>query len=289
MQTQQTADDEQLVQDEPEEVEVQKAEETAVEEVSEAGSEVQTEGEEELVVTIPGESPSPEEEEVSKAPEWVRNLRKEHRELKREKRELEEKLKAVSGPKEETLVLGKKPTLEDCDYDTEKFERDLESWHLKRQEVESQQAKQRAAQEAEANAWKTKLESYGTAKQTLKVKDFEEAESTAQEVFSVTQQAIIVKGAKNPAILIYALGKNPKKAKELAELKDPVEFAFAVARIEETLKSEMKKPATAPEKTIKSTGTISGSVDSTLDRLRAEAEKTGNYTKVIAYKRSKKS
>jgi len=34
---------------------------------------------------------------------------------------------------------------------------------------------------------------------------------------------------------------------------------------------------------------VSGAVDSTLERLRAEAERTGDMTKVIAYKRQKRA
>jgi len=33
----------------------------------------------------------------------------------------------------------------------------------------------------------------------------------------------------------------------------------------------------------------SGAVDSNLERLRAEAERTGDYTKVIAYKNQKRN
>jgi len=54
------------------------------------------------------------------------------------------------------------------------------------------------------------------------------------------------------------------------------------------LKVTNRKPATAPEKVLTGTGSTSGSVDSTLDKLRAEAEKTGDYTKVTAYKRKLK-
>ena len=34
---------------------------------------------------------------------------------------------------------------------------------------------------------------------------------------------------------------------------------------------------------------VSGALDDTLERLRAEAEKTGNYSKVMAYKRQMKA
>jgi len=87
--------------------------------------------------------------------------------------------------------------------------------------------------------------------------------------------------------LVYALGKNPTKAAALGAIKDPVEFAFAVARLEAQLKVSEKKPATPPETRVTGNGRVSGAVDATLERLRAEAERTGDYTKVSAYKRQK--
>ena len=69
-----------------------------------------------------------------------------------------------------------------------------------------------------------------------------------------------------------------------------MKFAFAVAKLETQLKVTNRKAAAAPERTISTGGgRISGSVDSTLDRLREEALKTGDMSKVMAYKRSKKT
>jgi hypothetical protein len=99
---------------------------------------------------------------------------------------------------------------------------------------------------------------------------------------------MILQGADNPALLVYALGKNPKRAKELASIKDPVKFAFAVARLETQLKVTKRKASSKPEPTISGTGRPSGSVDNTLERLRTEAEKTGDYSKVYAYKQRQK-
>jgi hypothetical protein len=88
--------------------------------------------------------------------------------------------------------------------------------------------------------------------------------------------------------VIYALGKNPKKAKELAQIDDPVKFAFAVAKLESQLKISNRKAATRPEKQVSATAPIKGAVDSTLERLREEAARTGNMDKVMAYKRAQK-
>ena len=258
-------------------------------EAAQAEPEQQTEDSvEEVVITIKGESPPPEEEEEKQAPEWVKNLRKSYRELQREKRELEEKLKMVL-PAAETnpVVLGRKPTLEACDYDSDKFENELSGWFERKRQSEEAEAKQRTRQQSEQDAWQKKLEGYNQSKTGLKVSDFTEAEETVLENLSVTQQGIILQGAQNPAVMVYALGKNPKKAKELAEIKDPVAFAFAVAKLETQL-SVTRKQLPPPEKRIVSNGNP-GTSSVQLDRLRDEAARTGDFTKVIAFKKQLKN
>lgn len=239
-----------------------------------------------VVVTI-GEEPPPQDEHAQ-APEWVRELRKKNREDQRRIRELEEQLKAKDQAETKPAVLGKKPALEDYDYDTERFEQELTAWYDRKRQHDEATTKARDAEEAAQAAWKKKLESYGSAKAELKVKDFDDAEAALQDHLNVTQQGIVIQGAENPALLVYALGKNPKKAKELGSITDPVKFAFAVAKLETQLKVTNRKAPPPPEKTVQGTGGTSGSVDSTLERLRTEAEKTGDYTKVTAYKRQKR-
>lgn len=241
--------------------------------------------EDELIVTIGEEAPPQEEEKP--APEWVRELRKQHRELQKRNRELEAKLTQDQAPK--APEIGKKPTLEDYDYDAEKFENSLAQWFERKRQADEQAAKVQADIEKQQQEWQARLQGYGKAKAELKVKDYDDAEGIVQESFNTTQQGVILQGADNPALLVYALGKNPKKAKELASISDPVKFAFAIAKLETQLKVTNRKAAPPPEKTVQGTGRVSGTVDSTLDRLRAEAEKTGNYSKVMAYKRQKRT
>jgi hypothetical protein len=280
MSTNNTAED--TATTETEEVLTQQPEATPVE--PEQQTEVQ---QEEDVVTIAGESPAPEEEE-KQAPEWVRNLRKSYRELQREKRELEERLKAVSPSTEQSpVVLGKKPTLEACDYDSDKFETELAGWFEQKRQSEEAEAKQRAKQQEEQQTWQKKLETYTQAKTGLKVSDFQDAEDAVLEALSVTQQGIILQGAQNPAVLVYALGKNPNKAKELAGITDPVQFAFAVAKLETQL-SVTKKQAPPPEKRINGNGSL-GTSNAQLDRLREEAARSGDFTKVLAFKKQLKN
>jgi hypothetical protein len=240
----------------------------------------------EVVVSIGEESPPQEED---RAPAWVRELRKSNREKDRKIRELEAK---VNAPVAETkpATLGKKPTLEDCEYDADEYEKKLADWFEDKRVFETEEAKQQSQRDAEAKAWQAKLDSYGAAKAALKVRDYDEAEAFALDTFNVTQQGIVLQGSEQPALVIYALGKNQKRAKELSSITDPVKFAFAIAKLETQLKVSNRKATTTPESTIRTGGgRISGAIDPTLERLREEAARTGNMTKVMQYKAQKRN
>lgn len=243
---------------------------------------------EEVIVTI-GDEPPPEPQDTTPAPEWVRELRRVNREREREIKELRDKLAAKETAPPAATDPGKKPTLEDHDYDTEAFERELTTWYDRKRAADAEITRQLQAEQEQQKAWQAKLEGYARAKTELRVPDYEDAEAMAQETFSIPQQSIIVAGAENPALLIYAMGRNPAKAKELAAITDPVKFTFAIAKLEAQLKVTPRKAPPAPEKPIRSTGgvSVSGAVDGTLERLREEAARTGDATKVIAYKRQK--
>ena len=239
----------------------------------------------EVIVSIGEDAPPPDEQ--AHAPGWVKELRKANREKEKRIRELEAKLTQTTEKK--PVALGAKPKLEDFDYDADKFESALADWFERKRQADTEAQKLQHAEQAQKQAWQEKLDGYGKAKAELKVRDFEDAEAVAQELFNITQQGVVLQGADNPALVIYALGKNPKKAAELAKIEDPVKFAFAVAKLEKELKVTNRKAAPAPERMISSTGRVSGAVDSTLERLREEAARTGNMTKVIQYKAQKRA
>ena len=257
-----------------------------IEEITEISDDQEEPDAEEVVVSIGEEAPPPEQN--TPAPEWVRELRKTNRELQRQNRELQSKLQ-VQPTEIKPVVIGAKPKLEDHDYDADKYEEALTSWFERKRQADEVNARQQAEVMNQQKAWEAKLNGYGKAKAELRVRDYEDAEAVAQEVFSITQQGVILQGAENPALVVYALGKNPKKAKELAEVSDPVKFAFAVAKLEKELKVTNRRAAPAPERVVSGTGRSSGAVDSTLERLREEAARTGNMTKVIQYRAQKRS
>ncbi len=252
-----------------------------VEEVQEVESE-----EEEVVVSIEGESLTPIEDEGKDAPDWVRELRTSHKEQGKELKELKKKYEdatRVIAPA--VQAVGKEPTLESSDFDSDKYATELRAWYQRKNSADIVVAQQNEANKKVQDAWNSKMESYEQAKSNLKVKDFDEAELVVNEKLSQLQQSIIVSGAENPALTMYAIGKNAARAKELSEITDPVKFAFAVSKLETKLTVGKRKAATSPEKVLKGNSSISGTVDNELKRLETEADKSGNRTKIVAYKR----
>ena len=263
-------------------------EEKKVEPVAVIAAEETTEEQEpkeQITVTI-GDEPAPEHEDEQPAPVWVKKVRQRNRELEKELRETRKKLEEKEIAQKEPEV-GAKPTLQGYDYDTDKYETALTTWYDRKRKADEKAAQARAEAEKAEKSWAEKLEAYQEAKVSFKADDFDEAEATVLEVLDQTQQGIIVHGATDPTLLIYAMGKNEAKAKEIAAIKDPVKFAFAIAKLEAQLKVSTRKPATQPEGRISGNSRPSGTIDSTLERLREEANKTGDYSKVMAYKRSK--
>jgi hypothetical protein len=245
-----------------------------------------------VIVTIGDEMPpaaTEDEIEGKPAPAWVKELRKEHRELQRQKRDLEQQLAATKQTQQpQTVQVGEKPTLEGCDFDAEKYGEELLAWNERKRKADEQAAAARAEQEAAAAAWNTKVTAYKTAKAALKVDDFDGAEHVVQSTLSQLQQNMIVHAVDKPELVIYALGSNPAKAKELAAIKDPVRFAVAIGKLETQLKVVPRKTPPAPERQVR--GTAGGAtIDNTLERLEAEADRTGDRTKVNQYKREQRA
>jgi hypothetical protein len=284
------------VNDEIQEEEVLENEQEEVIEESETPSEsepetIQDEEEEDRIITIGDSAPEAEGEEAEdkETPKWVKNVRKSNRRLesenKRLKRELDESKTEIVKPVE----LGELPTLKGSNYDEEEFGKELTLYYERKRKVEAQAAETAKTVEDQNKSWQTRQEKYASLKKEHGFKDFSEAEDLVVNTFSQTQQGILVQGAKDSALLVYALGKNPKKLEELSKIKGSIEFAFAIATLETELKVTSRK-APVPEKRVSGgkAGGMSGNTDKTLERLREAADKSGDMTEVVAYKRKQK-
>jgi hypothetical protein len=241
-----------------------------------------TESQEEVVVSFGDEAAPASEERDS---EVLRNLRKQYREVVRER----DALKQQTAPK--VPQAGPKPTLWDdgIDGDEDKLADKIIEWHGRVQAEEATKSEAEKQQAAAREKFEAKVAVFAEQKQTLPVKDFDDAEAEVLGTLSQVQQRILIHGAENKAQLVYALGKHPEKLKALASIQDPIEFAFAAAKLEDKAKMERRKVTTSPESEVRGSAPLSGLTDKTLERLEAEAAKTGNRTKVIAYKRQLKA
>lgn len=280
----QAQDDQQQAEDETSDAEQQVANE----------GEQQTEDDGEVVVTFGDDVPptsSEDEVDGKPAPAWVKELRKEARELKKRNRELEQAeaaRQAAASPAAQAV--GEKPTLESCDFDGEAYAEKLLAWNDRKRAADAKAEADRAEQESAQAEWKKNVDDYRTAGAALKVAGFEDAEAAVMATLSQTQQGILLQGpsAQAAAQLVAALGRSPAELKKLADIKNPVKYAFAVAELVGKLKTHSIKQPPAPERQVRGTAGGATAVDSTEARLEAEADKTGNRSKLIAYRLEKK-
>lgn len=243
-------------------------------------------GEEEIIIQI-GEEVITNENE--KDPKLVRELRKLAREKEKRIKELESRLKQESAPVKQEL--SKKPHLgdEDIDYDEEKYEAALLKYNDEKREHDNRAKAEAEARQNEIKAAQDKIANFETAKKALNVTDYEEAEAVVSESFDNNQQNIILFGSDDPALLVYAIGKSPAKAKEFAAEKDLAKLAFKLGKFEGQLKVTNRAKPPAPEKVVTGNVGFSGSSDATLEKLRSKAEKSGDMSEVMAYKRKLKA
>lgn len=253
-------------------------------------SDDETSEDEEFVITVGDEDPEPSDDDDfsgKPAPTWVKDLRKKEREARKRIKELEAQVQQAK-PADKPIEVGAKPKLADFDYDEDQFESAVEQWHERKRQVEQQQASKQAEEEQAQQAWQTKMQSYEERRQTVaaKVRDFEEVEEAAKDKLTPTQQGILIHAAENPELIMYHLGKHPNKAKELAEITDPIQFAFAAAKLDSQMKIQTRKPSTQPERKPSGSAGLAGAVDQKLAQLEAKAAKTGDRTELIKYKKS---
>lgn len=240
------------------------------------------EGEGEFVVSIGDDVPSPEEE---KAPEWVKELRVKHRDAAKENKDLKRKLEQYEQTK--PVEIGVKPTLESCEYDSDKFESELVSWHSKKRDADKQAEEVKTAEQEKSNAWQVTLSEFAEKRTAVKAKmsNYEELEGVVDDSFSEIQKGAILQCAKDPALLIAALGNNPAKLKELSSIQDAAKFIWSASQMESQMKTGNRKVATKPEGKVVGSGG-GNALDATLEKLEKEAAKTGDRSKVIRYKQN---
>lgn len=251
---------------------------------SEEKSEEATDSDE-LVVTIDGEE---QEEEEKQAPNWVKELRRKNREDQRKIRELEEKLAQGNAPERKDDP-GKEPELEDFDYDADAFKAAFKEWTAKKAQFEQNKEAIRRQQEEAAKEWQSVQETYAKGKARFPKEKMAEAEEEVVSVLSAPRQAMLMDMADDSAQLVIALGSSPETLRKLASIKSDAKFIKELAKVEMNVKVQPKKTPPPPERTISGSGKTPGAGQANLERLREQAEKTGDYTEYYAAKSKSKA
>lgn len=207
--------------------------------------------------------------------------------LRRQVRELHKRVAASPQQHEPEIVVGDRPRLADYDYDTEAFDRALDAYDERREAKRKQDAQREAAAQKQNEQWQQVVTRYAERKRALPFADKDVAEAAAFEELNDQQQAIIARVAPDPALFIYAAGKNRTRLNELAAISDPLELAAAVGRIGANLTMKKRSKAPPPEEVVRG-GIVRQGADKELARLEKEADRTGDRTALVKYKRAKR-
>ena len=207
------------------------------------------------------------------APEWVKQLRKENRELKKQLKQTPQQ--------PQVAPLREKPTITDHDFDSEAYEADLEQWFNEKAQHDEVINAQKAKDEAIDNRYVASVD-----KMRKIAPDYDEVEDTVVATLSPEKQALLKLGVEDTAKLVYALGKSPNKLAELEQL-DPVSFVKQLGIMEFQMSQKSRNPNKPQPKSHELTGAAGGG-DSKLAKLEAEAAKTGDRTAIREYRKRMK-
>ncbi len=187
---------------------------------------------------------------------------------------------------------GPRPTLASCEYDEEKFEAELDAWKSRQQVEQQEQSQSQSVAEQAREEYAQDEQRYVQKRAALPFKDADEVEATALAVLNPVQEAAIKMAANDAALVLQALGRHPAKLAELSKIQNPVKLAYAVGKLELSLKVKAmpRRQVTDPEEI--QTGSAGMSIqrgDKHEEKLEKEAEKSGDYSALVAYRHQRKS
>lgn len=216
--------------------------------------------------------------------------------LRAQVRERDKRLAAVTRNQqaaEEPIVVGPRPKLEDFDYDAEAYDKAMDAWLEKGEEKRKQDSRIEQAKQREAQSWQHIQQNYQAKKAALPYVDKDEAERVVFDALPPQHQALIAANAADPALYVYAMYRNPDRLNKLAgfDFSDPqqiIRMAWQAGAMEATLKTNKRPKPPAPQIAVRGGVARQGS-DKELERLEKEADRTGDRTALINYRRSLKT
>jgi len=253
--------------------------------VVETEVEVETPEAEEKTVTSFGDD---EPEQLAPDAKAFAKMRRKNRDQKERIRVLEA---AHAKSDDDNAALGAEPTLEDSDYDTKKYRDAVIQHHELKAKIDAKAKTVEDENTRQRDSYAEKSRAYQDTRADFDEDTFGEAEDVVMSVLdNVQQNALIDSLGGKAAGLIQALGRDEKRLAELGKIKikttsDAIAFGVATGKLLAGMKTSQRKPSTSPETRVNGDSAAMVGGDKKMERLEAEAAKTGNRTDILAYKR----
>lgn len=260
--------------------------------VDEAAAPAEQENDGELVFHLDDDEHSEDETPLQKRlRNEIRERDRRYAESEREKAELRSQLARLTP--QPVLELGPKPgSLEEFNWDEEARDKAIEDWTAKKLEVEAAERAKAAEIEKQNNIWKDEQKRFRGKASELGLSNFEQAEENVTATLGAPwKMGAIIKYADSPQKLTAALNRNPTVLSKLAGIEDAGLFMKTMLNLERTMGNAGRKGPPPPEAPTIQRGSAplsAVSADKKLKELEAQADKTGDRTKLIDYKRSLK-
>jgi hypothetical protein len=261
--------------DEPEEVlELDPEDEIHEDENKTQGSAEETEdGEEETVIGFEGEEESPASEGNSSV---IRELRQR---IGAQNRELAELRRANPKPK---IEVGEEPSLEGCDYDEDRFKDEWRQWNDRKAAAARQEAENQQAAERQQTEWQSTAQAYEASKGKLNVPNFDDAESEVFAALPAETKALLLRSGK-AAELVVALSRSPANLEQLSKL-NLADAAMMIGELRGKVKVMTTRRTPEPDRPVRGNA-APANADKELARLEKEADRTGDRSALIAYRK----
>lgn len=238
-------------------------------------------------LVVAGEEPAPPKE----TPDKVKERNREFARLRARNTELERKaLEREQATTPAAVDPGKKPTLEDCGYDTSDFETKLDAWHeAKRLKATADAQAGQEAQKAQDQRQQKQVQ-YLKSKEAIaaKLPDYEELEAMVAAGLSPVQRDVILHYTENPALVVAALGRSPERLQDFADTKDLGSLIAKAAKLEARTELKSKTTTPPPERPVRGTGSKTGGLDPLMEKLEREALRTGDRTPIADHLREQR-
>lgn len=246
---------------------------------------------EDIVLDLPDDhlSDQPDDNDL------VKILRAKAREQTRRALEAEARIQREASTRQAPPVpeLGEKPTLEGCDWDPDKFETSLVAYNDRKTQIA---AAERQAQEGSKDNNRrfeeVRAKHLRQAGALKSVENFDELEGKVSEAIGDNQlMGLAMMMLNDSARTFAAVGRNETALARLQAETDPVLKVKMLRDWEDKNVTKRKAPPPPEAPTIQRSTAPVGRVNTSkdLEKLEAQAAKTGNRTPVIEYKRAQKA